>query len=249
MSTQISRPIRCFLVDDHPLFASALADVLASDQGFELVGVAHTGQEMLRQLRGNPVDLIVLDLELPDVSGIELIGVVRSERLAGRIVICSGLTADECIEVAFALGADAFVNKSAGIEELVGTLRATIEGRVLMSAHVARVLRNLIRYRRAHDGLKVRDYLVLIGLAEGKSPKALAVELGLSTSAIYKITYRLADRFGLKSLAEVHGLVSRLGLFAYQNRTDVLAPRTDLSVAPAATASLEFPRPIQPLHR
>lgn len=249
MNTETQKPVRCFVVDDHPLFASVLTDVLKIDQGFHLVGVAHTGQEMLQQLRGNHVDLVVLDLQLPDISGIELIGVIRAERLANRIVICSGLTADECIEVAFALGVDAYVQKTASIEELLDTLRATAEGRAPMSEHVLRVLRDMIRYQRSHASLKVRDYIVLIGLAEGKSPKVLAEELGLSASAIYKITYRLADRFGLKNQAEMHGLVSRLGLFAYHNRTGDFAAQVGLTVTPAATNYLELPSRIPPLHR
>ncbi len=252
LNTEKRQPVRCFVVDDHPLFVSVLTDVLKIDQGFHLVGVAHTGQEMLRQLRGNHVDLVVLDLQLPDISGIELIGVIRAERLADRIVICSGLTADECIEVAFALGVDAYVQKTTSIDELLDTLRATVEGRVPMSAHVARVLRDMIRYRRAHGGLKVRDYLVLIGLAEGKCPKVLAGELGLSTSAIYKITYRLADRFGLKNQVEVLGLASRLGLFSYRNRTGNLAAQVGLTVTPAAPDAhglreVELPSRLPPL--
>lgn len=228
------------------MFVSALADVLNSDQRFQLVGVAHTGQEMLQQLRRNSVDLIVLDLQLPDISGTELIGVVRAERLADKIVICSGLSANECIEVAFALGVDAFVDKATGIDELLGTLRATVEGRALMSEHVARVLRDMIRYRRAHGGLKVRDYLVLIGLAKGKGPKVLAGELGLSTSAIYKTTYRLAERFGLKNQIKVHGLASRLGLISDQTPAGDPAPQVGINMALPPTVTPRLPDAVFP---
>jgi hypothetical protein len=68
-------------------------------------------------------------------------------------------------------------------------------------------------------------------------------------AAIYKITYRLADRFGLKNQAEMHGLVSRLGLFVYHNRTGDFAAQVGLTVTPAATNYLELPSRIPPLHR
>jgi DNA-binding NarL/FixJ family response regulator len=220
--------IRCFLVDDHPLFVSVLIDLLKADARFLVAGSAHTGNDMLRELRACPVDLVVLDLQLPDISGIELIGLIRAEGLARKILVCSGLTSDEAIEVAFALGADAFIQKTAGIDELLATLLATAEDRMPMNAHVGRVFREMIRFRQARLELRPRDFHVLIGLAEHKNVKLLALELGVTASAIYKTKHRIAQRFDVRDLTDLRGLAARLGLVPYRDRTGQLSIATDL---------------------
>lgn len=227
---------RCFLVDDHPLFVSVLADVLKVDARFQLAGVAHTGADMLRELRACPVDLVVLDVQLPDISGIELIGLIRDEDLAKKIIVCSGLISDEIIAVAFALGADAFIQKTTGIEELQATLRATMEDRIPMNAHVSRVFRDMIRFRRAHHELKPRDFHILLGLAKNRNVKILATEHGISCSAVYKTKYRIAERFGVRDLADLRELAARLGLVSYRDKTGGFAPASVASPAIRAAA-------------
>lgn len=218
MRTFDQAQIRCFLVDDHPLFVSALADLLKADARFHVTGTARNGNEMLRELRMCPVDIVVLDLQLPDISGIELIGMIRVEALARKILVCSGLPSDEAIEMAFACGADAFIQKSVDGEELLATLLSIAEDHVPMNTHVGRVFREMIRYRRVHLKLSPCDLRILIGLTGHKSAKHLALELGISASAVYKAKSRIADRFGAQGQTDLRELAARLGLVPHRDK-------------------------------
>ena len=203
--------VRCVIVDDHPLMADVIARILSSTEGFTVQAVAYNGTTALAALRKQPADVVVLDLVLPDTSGIELISAIRAEQLAKKIVIWTGQQTDESIEVAFSFGADAYVEKTGSIEELLATIRAAESGRVPMNAHVSSVLRDAIRHKRAYHSLKPRDLQVIIGLSNFKSPKSLAFELGLSLSGLYKARARVIRRFGEENLPR---LAKQLGLNA-----------------------------------
>lgn len=206
------KPIRCFIVDDYPLYVTMLEDLLKTDDRFVPLGVAHTGREALAALRLVKPDLVVLDLNLPDISGLELIRVIRAEQLAERIIVCSVQTSDETIEVAIALGADVFVEKSASVSDLLAALKAAAQDRFPMNEHVSRVLRRALQFRQSHNGPRPRDYSILLGLSSGQSVKTVATGLGLSVSAVYKARQRLAQRFALHRNAELNQLAGRLGV-------------------------------------
>jgi len=205
-------PIRYYIVDDYPLFVEVLKEVLAIDGGFRALGQAHRGREALEAIRRDRPDLVLIDLDLPDMGGLELIHLIRAECLADRIVVCSALMHDETIEVALALGADAFVSKNSRVASLLASLKGIVQGESPVDEHVERVRLRLREYHQIHKAPTRRDYVILLGLVTGRPAVELARELGVSLSTVYKARRRLASRFPVQAHLGRQLLAERLGL-------------------------------------
>lgn len=205
-------PTRYYIVDDYPLFVEVLREVLAVDGGFRAVGQAHRGREALAAIRRERPDLVLIDLDLPDMGGLELIHRIRAENLADRIVVCSALMHDETIEVALALGADAFVGKNTRVNSLLASLKGIMRGEFPVDEQVERVQLRLRQYFQVHKAPTRRDYVILLGLVAGHPATGIARELGVSLSTIYKARRRLAARFPVQSRLGRQLVAERLGL-------------------------------------
>lgn len=206
--------IRVFLVDDHPIYAQVMAEVLAQAGGFAVVGTAPDAETALARLRDLPVDLLLLDLVLPGMGGLELLSAIREIPGVGRVVVYSGLATDESIAVAFSLGVSAFVEKSSPVDEVIATLRAVGRGESPLSARMSGVLRTLVRQRSARKDLSPSDLAVLSRLARMQSPKEIAGDLGMSQSAIYKARDRIGARAGFGARPDFRAIAAGLGLIA-----------------------------------
>ncbi len=204
--------IRVFLVDDHPIYAQVMAEVLRQAGGFAVVGSAGDGATAVERLRTLEIDVLLLDLVLPRMGGLEVLNVVRGFPGVVRSVVYSGLATDESIAAAFTLGASGFIEKSAPVEEVIGTLRAVARGESPLSTRMSGVLRSLVRQRTAHKELSASDLAVLRRLAKLQTPKEIAGELGLSLSAVYKARARIAIRAGGGDRPDFLAIGAGLGL-------------------------------------
>jgi DNA-binding NarL/FixJ family response regulator len=214
-TTKVPNPIRVFVVDDHPIFSDVMAEVLNDAPDFTVVGTARDGESAVALIEQVQVDVLVLDLVLPSMSGLEVLEAVRARNPTIKTVICSGISTDEAIVAAFSAGVNAIMEKTSNVEELLQTLRAVARGDFPMSARLNGVLRAAVQQRLLTKPLSVPDLQILRRLANGLGVKEVACELGLSASAIYKARTRIASRLaitkpnGLTSAAASLGLVPR----------------------------------------
>ena len=206
------KDVRVFLVDDHPIYAQVMVEVLRQAGGFTVVGSAADGESALVRLRELAVDVLLLDLVLPRMGGLEVLNAVREIPGVARSVVYSGLATDDSIAAAFTLGASGFIEKSAPVEEVIATLRAVGRGESPLSARMSGVLRALVRRRTAHKELSASDLAVLRRLAGLRTPKEIAGELGLSQSAVYKARDRIAARAGSGDRPDFPAIAANLGL-------------------------------------
>ena len=202
------------MVDDHPIFAQVLAELLNQSGDFVVVGSAGDGRTALAMLAGLKVDVLLLDLMLPGISGLEVLDQLRQKRSAVRTVVYSGVASDESIAAAFAFGACAVVEKSAEVNELFDALRTVARGGFPMNSRMSGVLRAVVRQRTAGKELGLSDLLILRRLALHNTAKEIADELGLSASAVYKARKRIMHRMGLTERGGFLGAASRLGLIS-----------------------------------
>jgi DNA-binding NarL/FixJ family response regulator len=216
-------PFRVFVVDDHPIFAQVFSELLNQSGDFVVVGSAGDGQTALAMLRELKVDVLLLDLMLPGISGLEVLGQLRQERSAVRTVVYSGMASDESIAAAFAFGACAVVEKSAEVNELFRALRTVAGGGFPLNSRMSGVLRTVVRQQTAGKELGQPDLLILRRLALRNTVKEIAQELRLSASAVYKARKRIMHRMGLTERGGFLGAATRLGLIAAAG--EVAAPR------------------------
>jgi DNA-binding NarL/FixJ family response regulator len=127
-------------------------------------------------------------------------------------VIYTGSGTDDSIAVAFAHGVGAYIEKSASVEELLASLRAVVRGEFPLNSHLSGVLRLLVRHQQPRRELGAMDLLVLRKLAQHRSAKEIAHELGLSPSSVYKARTRISSRLGLSERTDFHSAAANLGL-------------------------------------
>ncbi len=208
----MKRPCRLIIVDDHPLFTTVLKDVLNQSEDFTVIGVARGGQEGLELCIQTKPELVLLDLMMPGMSGLELL--VRLQQLDSQalLVAISGLTTKEAIHMALSMGACAFVSKSTSIEELLSTLQALRTGAARLSQQEAEALRWAVREQRANKTILPEDLEVLRLFAQGITVKEIADTMGKSSSAIYKTLRKNKRRFEVTSDWDLRLAAMRLGL-------------------------------------
>lgn len=200
------------LVDDHPIYTAALADVLEDAGGFRIVGTVQNGADAVAFLGTHPVDLMVVDLMLPGMSGLEIIAAALEVAPEIKIVVFSGLGTPESVQAAFGLGTCAFLEKSAPVAELIESLRAVLRGEFPLGPMASDIVRNLVRLRAKKKPLAPDDLRILRLFAENRTAKEIADEMSRSLSSIYKARDRIASRLEVKSARELAPRARALGL-------------------------------------
>ena len=165
--------LQVLVVDDHQLVLEAVRAVLDDDGEVEIVGEALSGTEALAILEREQPDVVLLDLRMPGMSGLECLDEIRERFPAVRVVFLSGSEDDELALEALERGASAFVSKNVEPRDLSAVLRQVVEGSVLSSLGMAIEPRGARAAKEA--GLTAREGEVLAALAEGRSNKQIAL--------------------------------------------------------------------------
>lgn len=205
-------PIRVFILDDHPIFADVLAEVLDQSGDFTVVGSANDGETALKRLEGLSVEIVILDLVLPGMGGLEVVDALRANRSKARLVICSGLGSENAIMCAYAAGVSAFVEKSMALDDLLSTLRAVVKGDFPLNQRISGLLRDCVRNHKALKPVSGRDMKMLRDLATGQSLKEIAGELKISVAGAYKARARIKSRMNIKGPSGFFQIAFNLGL-------------------------------------
>ena len=211
-ASPIPRPVKVLIIDDHPIFAEVLATVIAQIDGFEPAAVALNGAAALAKLESTPYNLVLLDLVLPGLSGIELLMAISQRHPDVRVVVCSGLSTTESIETCFRLGAYTFVPKSGDVADVIAAIRGAADGKTVFDSQVADVMRNLTLVSRRKKPLASADLEILRRLAGGVPTKVIARECNISMSAVYKAHQRILSRLDITSDHGLAAAAARFGL-------------------------------------
>ncbi len=206
------KPKRILIVEPLELFAAMLADTLRAQSGFTVVARLGTAAEAETALENRRIDLVLLNLSLPDRGGLELIAALGERKHPARIVVCTSVNHPSAIATAFVLGAHAFVERSSGLPELVATLRRVARGEHCLGPRAAEVLRNHASGREETEVLQATDLTVLRRLALREPVRDIAASLNLSASGVYKVRRRIARATGARTKRDFHRAALTLGL-------------------------------------
>lgn len=209
--------IRVLLADDHRMFRETLGLLLGMEADIEITGEAGTGTEFLELLRAAPPDVVVLDINLPDMSGIELAQYVGSHHPGVGIVALSGYSDRMFVEEMLKAGARAYVLKSAGGNDLVRAIRAVRQGQAFLSPEIAGALlpRSPAAQAEGPPPLSVlskREQEVLALVAAGHSSEEIAQSLGIAATTANVHRRNIKAKLGLRSVAELTRYAVREGL-------------------------------------
>lgn len=197
-------PVRMLIVDDHEVVREGLAAVLGRQPDFEVVAQASTGAEALETVERLLPQLVVLDLVLPDISGIELCREIRARHPDTRIVILTGSDEEDNVLSAVIAGANGYLLKQSSIRDVVKAIGVVAEGGSLLdpsaTERVAKRIRNLGSASVADPlaGLTAREHRVLNLVAAGKTNKQIAAESQLSEKTVKRSVTAILSKLGLE---------------------------------------------------
>ena len=202
-------PIRVLCVDDHPLLLEGVARKIERQPDMEVVDTAGTGQEaLILYLRHRP-DVVLMDLQMPGMGGLQAIEAIRREDPNAKIIVLTILGGDEDIYRAINAGAASYLLKSSLSQDLVATVRRVAAGERPIPPEVAERL----AAREGQGGLSAREIQILELIAKGLRNKEIAGELGIGQETVQThikrlfVKLRVSDRTAAVTVALKRGIV------------------------------------------
>lgn len=203
--------MRIVLADDHRIVRSGLRWVLENEDDFEIVGEAEDGVSLLTVLDEVDADVVLLDIRMPGLGGLDVLPRLRAEHPETRVVILSMHDEPLFIRTAIERGASAYLLKSAGTAELTKALRLVAEGKsYVQSSLTGQVLAEVVE--PTADPPSQRGLEVLRMVADGKSTTDIAAAIELSEATVKSILQQVFERLEVSNRAEAVAAAIRRGL-------------------------------------
>jgi DNA-binding NarL/FixJ family response regulator len=218
----MSEPIQVLLVDDHQMFADALGALLSAAEGINSIGTVSSGEEMLQRASARCPDVVLMDIDLPGIDGIEATRRLREVCPEAQIVAITALRADDLIARAIEAGASGFVPKSQAADELVEVIRRAAAGEIVIPAKdLTGTLQRLQKARAsredaelAADRLTGREVEILQAIADGNATDRVAASLFVSPHTVNSHVRSILTKLGVHSKLDAVLFGLRQGLIA-----------------------------------
>jgi len=214
----MAEKIRILLADDHPVLRSGLEALLGLEEGLQVVGQASTGEEAVEKARLLRPDVVVMDLSMPGMDGIEATRQIVALELGARVLVLTSQTEEEFLLPVLEAGGAGFVRKTSADSDLVNAIRTVARGEVFLYPSATRLLlRTYQQGREPHagsplDALSEREREVLALTAEGYSSAEIGKKLFLSPKTVDTYRARMMQKLGLTHRAELVRLALETGL-------------------------------------
>jgi two-component system, NarL family, invasion response regulator UvrY len=198
--------IKILIADDHAIVREGLKQILADTKDITVVGDAENGNDAIKLARLSEADVLLLDISMPDKSGIEVLKQIKKETPQIAVLMLSMHREDQYAIRSLKAGAAGYLNKQSAPAELVDAIRQVAAGRKYISPALAQELANQIgddRNLPLHETLSDREYQTLIMIGSGKTVSDIALELSLSVKTISMYRTRLLQKMKLRHNAEL----------------------------------------------
>lgn len=199
--------IKVLIADDHAIVREGLKQILADTKDIAVAGDAENGHDALKLIRAAECDVLLLDISMPDRSGIDVLKQVRKEAPKLAVLMLSMHREDQYAIRSLKAGAAGYLNKQSAPAELVDAIRVVASGRKYVSAALAQELANQVgdenREMPPHETLSDREYQTLTMIASGMTVSDIATELSLSVKTISMYRSRLLQKMKMRHNAEL----------------------------------------------
>jgi two-component system, NarL family, invasion response regulator UvrY len=206
---------RILIADDHAVVRAGIRQYLEAEPSVREIGEAASGRETLEQLRAQDWDLLLLDIFMPDQSGLDILRQIQNDYPKVRVLILSGLPEEQYALSVLRAGASGYLPKDSAPEELTKAVLTVLAGRRYVSPGVAEMLvagMDKNPGSQQHERLSTREFQVLSKLAAGRAVSQIAEELQLSVKTVSTYRSRVLEKMGLKTNADLTSYALRHGL-------------------------------------
>jgi len=221
MSMDVASKKSIVVIDDHPLFREGLKSIIARARQYDVVGEAGDARKGLEDVKKYKPDLVIVDISLPDKSGIEVARAIRSRFPGTRIIIVSMHSKIDYIVEAFQAGATGYIVKESASDRLILGLETVLNGEYFLDSSIShavveKLLKEPLKDTRVEDAdygsLTPREQEVMRLLAEGFAVKEIAEKLYISPKTVENHRSNLMRKLGLRNAIELARYAARLGL-------------------------------------
>ena len=198
--------IRVIIADDHAIVRQGLKQILSETDNISVTGEAETGLQAIKIVRENVFDVMLLDISLPDKSGIEVLKQIKKEQPKLTVLMLSMHTEHEFAVRSLKAGASGYLNKQSAPSQLVTAIRQVATGKKYVSAALAQELANTLGQdtdQPLHENLSDREFQTLCLIASGKSLSDISIKLCLSPKSISVYRSRLLEKLRLTNNSEL----------------------------------------------
>lgn len=206
----MSKPqsIKIMIVDDHPVVREGLSRIIVSESGMEVIAEAGTGAEALTQYRKLRPDVVLLDMRMPEMTGIQTIEAIRKEFSNARIIVLSTYDLEEDIYQSLQAGARGYILKDSPRNELLASIRRVHAGERVIPPNIATRLAERI----GGNELTAREFEVLKLIVSGKSNKQIGDDLGISEGTVKSHVNNILDKLGVTDRTQAVSVALKRGI-------------------------------------
>lgn len=194
--------MKFLIVDDHVILRKGLLGILKKEFIDSLFIEASNGHEALAKLRDNDVDIVISDISMPDLNGVDLLKQLKALQIETPVIILSMLPEDQYAIRVMKAGAYGFLNKDCKPTELISAVNSVLTGKKYITPSISNLLVNALgvkQIKNQHELLSDREMLVLHNIAKGKSLTEIANSLGLSINTVSTYRARIIKKLNLKN--------------------------------------------------
>ncbi|MCL4395930.1 MAG: response regulator transcription factor [Chloroflexi bacterium] len=198
--------VNILIADDHELIREGLKKILKKEPDLEVLAEARNAQEVYAQVKSQPPDIVLLDISMPGISGLDVLTQLRQEHPKLPVLILSMHPEDRFAVRALKAGAAGYITKDSAVSELVQAIRKVVAGGKYVSLGLAEKLAVDLEKGSAglaHEALSDREFQVMRMIAAGKRISEIAAELSLSTSAVNTYRTRILEKMKMERNVEL----------------------------------------------
>ena len=206
---------RVLIADDHAVVRAGLRQFLETEPGIKEIAEAASGSDTLDQLRTWKPELLLLDINMPDRSGLDILKQVRATHPDTKVLVLSGFPERQYAVNVLRAGASGFLSKESAPEELLKAVRTVLSGRRYVSPVLAELLASELdadSQQPMHSRLSEREFQILCKLAAGSSVSEIAVELCISVKTVSTYRSRVLEKMNFKTNADLTSYALRNGM-------------------------------------
>jgi two-component system NarL family response regulator len=203
-----TQSIKIMIVDDHPVVREGLSRIIVSESGMEVIAEAGTGAEALTQYRKLRPDIVLLDMRMPEMTGIQTIEAIRKEFSNAKIIVLSTYDLEEDIYQSLQAGARGYILKDSPRNELLASIRRVHAGERVIPPNVATRLAERI----GGNELTAREFEVLKLIVKGKSNKQIGDDLGISEGTVKSHVNNILDKLGVTDRTQAVSVALKRGI-------------------------------------